>query len=58
MADGAVERLWLDLQRDLARETTPPGRLVLAARSGHRIAEQQPALVAAQIEKVVRKARR
>ena len=49
----AVERLWLELQRQLARETSPPGRLVLAARSSHRIAEQQPALVAAEIVRIV-----
>jgi pimeloyl-ACP methyl ester carboxylesterase len=53
----AVERLWLGLQRSLARETSPAGQLVLAAKSGHRIAEQQPAVVAAAIERVLAKAR-
>jgi len=52
-----VERLWLGLQSDLTRLTDPPGRLVLAARSGHRTAEQQPALVAAEIVRVVTAAR-
>jgi pimeloyl-ACP methyl ester carboxylesterase len=54
----AVEQLWLALQNDLATETPTPGTVVLAARSSHRIAEQQPALVAAQIEQVVAKARK
>ena len=53
----AVEQLWRELQDDLATETPTPGSVVLAAHSGHRIAEQQPALVAAQIERVVAKAR-
>ena len=48
-----VERLWLELQTGLTGLTSPPGRLVLAARSGHRIAEQQPALVAAEIVRIV-----
>jgi pimeloyl-ACP methyl ester carboxylesterase len=54
----AVEQLWLDLQDDLALETPTPGTVVLAAHSSHRVAEQQPALVAAQIEQVVARARR
>jgi pimeloyl-ACP methyl ester carboxylesterase len=54
----AVEQLWLALQNDLANETPTPGSIVLAARSGHRIAEQQPALVAAQVEHVVAEARK
>jgi pimeloyl-ACP methyl ester carboxylesterase len=54
----AVEQLWLALQNDLATETPTRGTVVLAARSSHRIAEQQPALVAAQIEHVVAEARK
>jgi len=54
----AVEQLWLALQNDLATETPTPGSVVLAARSSHRIAEQQPALVAAQIAHVVAEARK
>jgi pimeloyl-ACP methyl ester carboxylesterase len=45
----AVERLWTQLQNDLARG----GTVVVAAKSGHRIAEQQPALLAAEIDKVL-----
>lgn len=52
-----VEALWLSLQRDLTNEVSPPGELVLAARSSHRIAEQQPALVASQIVRVVTETR-
>jgi pimeloyl-ACP methyl ester carboxylesterase len=48
-----VEALWRSLQADLAARVSPPARVVLAARSGHRIAEQQPALVAAEILRVV-----
>jgi pimeloyl-ACP methyl ester carboxylesterase len=54
----AVERLWQALQDDLATETPTPGSVLLAARSSHRIAEQQPALVAVQIEHVVTEARK
>lgn len=52
-----VEALWLSLQRALTQEVSPPGELVLATRSSHRIAEQQPALVASQIVHVVNEAR-
>jgi pimeloyl-ACP methyl ester carboxylesterase len=52
-----VEQLWLSLQRALTQEVTPPGELVLAARSSHRIAEQEPALVASEIVHVVTEAR-
>jgi pimeloyl-ACP methyl ester carboxylesterase len=52
-----VEQLWVSLQRALTREVSPPGVLVLAARSSHRIAEQQPALVASEIVHVVAAAR-
>lgn len=45
-----VEALWKSLQEQLAG---PSGTVVLAAKSSHRIAEQQPALVAAQIESVL-----
>jgi len=54
----AVEQLWRALQSDLATETPTPGTVVLAAHSSHRIAEQQPALVAAQIAHVVAEARK
>jgi pimeloyl-ACP methyl ester carboxylesterase len=47
-----VEALWKRLQEDLAGAN---GTVVLAAKSGHRIAEQQPGLVAAQIESVLGK---
>jgi hypothetical protein len=38
--------------------TPTPGTVVLAAHSGRRSAEQQPALVAAQIEHVVAEVRK
>jgi pimeloyl-ACP methyl ester carboxylesterase len=40
----AVERIWGRLQLDLAQRS-PHGRLVVARRSHHRIAEDQPGLV-------------
>jgi pimeloyl-ACP methyl ester carboxylesterase len=40
-----VERLWTRLQRELAARS-PQGTLVVARRSHHRIAEEQPELVA------------
>jgi hypothetical protein len=52
-----VEQLWRALQNDLATETATPGTVVLA-HSGRRIAEQQPALLAAQIEHLVAEARK
>jgi len=55
--DPRVERLWTDLQRRLAARS-PRGRLVVAERSHHRIAEDQPALVVAAIRSVLDDARR
>jgi pimeloyl-ACP methyl ester carboxylesterase len=52
-----VEQLWLSLQRSLTREVSPAGALVPATHSSHRIAEQQPALVASEIVCVVTEAR-
>jgi pimeloyl-ACP methyl ester carboxylesterase len=46
-----VEALWKSLQEELAGAA---GTVVVATKSGHRIAEQQPALVAAQIESMLR----
>ncbi len=56
--NSPVEHLWLARQNVLAKETPTPGSVVHAARSSHRIAEQQPARAAAQIEHVVTEARR
>ena len=50
--DAALERAWGRMQRDLARRS-PRGELIVAERSHHRIAEDQPALVARAIERVV-----
>jgi len=44
------------MQRDLVA-LSPHGRLIVAARSHHRIAEDQPGLVAEAIERVEREAR-
>jgi pimeloyl-ACP methyl ester carboxylesterase len=52
----SVETLWRRLQEDLAA-STPDGKLVLAAKSGHQIEEQQPALVAQAIVDVVKEVR-
>jgi pimeloyl-ACP methyl ester carboxylesterase len=52
----SVEALWRRLQQDLAA-STPDGRLVVAAKSGHRIAEQQPALLAQAVIDVVKEVR-
>jgi pimeloyl-ACP methyl ester carboxylesterase len=49
----AVERLWTRLQRQLAARS-PHGSLVVAERSHHRIAEEQPDLVATAIRQVWR----
>jgi len=46
-----LERLWRRLQRDLASRS-PRGRVVIATRSHHRIAQDQPALV----ERAIRQA--
>jgi hypothetical protein len=48
-----LERAWARMQRELAR-LSPDGRLIVAERSHHRIAEDQPRLVAAAIERVIR----
>ena len=50
--DPALERAWGRVQRELSA-LTPEGELIVAARSHHRIAEDQPALVARAIERVV-----
>jgi pimeloyl-ACP methyl ester carboxylesterase len=50
--DPRVERLWAQLQRANAARS-PRGRVVLAPRSHHRIAEDQPELVIAAIRDVV-----
>jgi pimeloyl-ACP methyl ester carboxylesterase len=49
--DPALERAWGRMQRELAARS-PEGRLVVAARSHHRIAEDQPELVVRAIEQV------
>jgi pimeloyl-ACP methyl ester carboxylesterase len=50
--DPALERAWGRMQRELAGRS-PQGELIVARRSHHRIAEDQPALVARAIERVV-----
>jgi hypothetical protein len=52
-----VEHLWAELQNDLAK-LTPRGKVVLAAKSHHRIQEDEPEVVSGAIEEVVRAARR
>jgi pimeloyl-ACP methyl ester carboxylesterase len=47
-----VERLWQQLQRELAR-LVPGGRLVIATQSGHDIQDEQPELVLDAIRDVV-----
>jgi pimeloyl-ACP methyl ester carboxylesterase len=47
-----VERLWQQLQRELA-QLTPRGRLVVATESGHDIPHEQPELVLDAIRDVV-----
>jgi pimeloyl-ACP methyl ester carboxylesterase len=54
--DPALERAWGRMQRDLASRS-PRGELIVAERSHHRIAEDQPALVARAIERVVHESR-
>ena len=51
-----IERLWAALQRDNAA-LSPEGRTVVAPRSHHRIAEDQPELVVRAIREVVAAAR-
>ena len=53
----AVEKLWAELQRDLAK-LTRHGQVVIAAKSHHRIQEDEPDVVSAAIEQVVRAAPR
>ena len=53
----AVEKLWADLQSDLAR-LTPQGEVVVATASRHRIQEDQPDLVSGAIEQVIHVVRR
>ena len=53
----AVEKLWADLQSDLAT-LTPQGDVVVATASHHRIQEDQPDVVSGAIEQVVRAVRR
>jgi pimeloyl-ACP methyl ester carboxylesterase len=49
---GAVEDLWADLQEDLSR-LSAESELIVATRSGHRIHESEPDLVADAIRWVV-----
>jgi pimeloyl-ACP methyl ester carboxylesterase len=49
--DPALERAWGRMQRELAARS-PEGTLVVARRSHHRIAEDQPELVVRAIEQV------
>jgi pimeloyl-ACP methyl ester carboxylesterase len=51
-----IERLWGELQRDNAA-LSPKGRVVVAAKSHHRIAEDEPDVVAGAIREVVGQAR-
>jgi pimeloyl-ACP methyl ester carboxylesterase len=53
----SIERLWAALQRDNAR-LSPQGRVVVAAKSHHRIAEDEPDVVVNAIREVVEAARR
>jgi pimeloyl-ACP methyl ester carboxylesterase len=50
--DPRVERLWSALERGNAARS-PHGRVILAPRSHHRIAEDQPELVVAAIHQVL-----
>ena len=49
--DPALERAWGRMQRELAARS-PEGTLIVAKRSHHRIAEDQPELVVRAIEQV------
>jgi pimeloyl-ACP methyl ester carboxylesterase len=51
----AVEKLWLELQTDLASRSST-GSLVLAEGAGHRISEMRPDLVIQAIKDVVSRA--
>jgi len=51
------ELVWRELQNDLARRS-PRGRVVIAAKSGHYIQNDQPELVVNAVSEVVRSARR
>ena len=51
-----VERLWLQLQRELA-QLVPGGRLLIATQSGHDIQHEQPELVLDAIRDVVQAVR-
>jgi len=53
----SIERLWGELERDNAA-LSPHGRVVVARRSHHRIAEDEPDLVVDAIREVVEAARR
>ena len=53
----AVEKLWAELQNDLAK-LTPRSQVIVAAKSHHRIQEDEPGVVSAAIEQVVRAARK
>jgi pimeloyl-ACP methyl ester carboxylesterase len=50
--DPRLERAWGRMQRELAARS-PRGELIVAARSHHRIAEDQPALVTRAVERTV-----
>jgi len=54
--DPALERAWGRMQAELAARS-PDGQLVVAEHSHHRIAEDQPALVADAIRRVVAQVR-
>jgi len=49
--DPALERAWGRMQRELAARSSD-GTLIVAKRSHHRIAEDQPGLVVRAIEQV------
>jgi pimeloyl-ACP methyl ester carboxylesterase len=53
----AVEKLWAELQADLAK-LAPGGRVIVATKSHHRIQEDEPEVVVAAIAQVVQAARK
>jgi pimeloyl-ACP methyl ester carboxylesterase len=53
----AVEKLWAELQTDLAR-LAPGSRVIVATKSHHRIQEDEPEVVVAAIAQVVQAARK
>jgi pimeloyl-ACP methyl ester carboxylesterase len=55
--DPRLERAWGRMQRELAARS-PHGDLIVATRSHHRIAEDQPALVTRAVERTIEAARR